>query len=206
VTPKLFEKLDNPTHLNVSYSSWSLFYILDVLVLIAVVAGGVLLDSRKLLSPLVYVPAVGGLMLLGAIFGGTAYDPFFASGFVGSLGLGAFFLGRAAWRELTVNRHARRLEELNEEAQVARARAQAAEAEARLRGEAPAPVGAAAGADPKARELSGAERTQAESIGLDRPSGPAEGGGTGAAPGEGGGAAGDAPAAGGGEEGSGDRS
>lgn len=172
--PYRFEKLDAPTRLAVRYMSWPLFYLLDVLVLVGVVALGVFFDLRKLVSPAAYVPVAAALMLLGATFGGKGLEPFAASGFVGALGLGGFFLLRGVWREATVLRHERRLAELAQEAQVARARAQAAEAEARLRA-GQAPVAAAAPTppvDPKARPMGPGEQAAADRIEFqDRPGG-----------------------------------
>lgn len=159
--PRLLEKLANPSRLTVRYASWPLFYLLDVLALVGVVAGGVLLERRGAVRTLPYVFAAGGLCVLGATFLGRAFEPYFASGLVGAAGLGGFALLRGAWRELTVERHQRRLEELAEEAKVARARAQAAEAEARSRGLAPTP-GAAADAAPKGADPKGAAPTEAE--------------------------------------------
>ena len=189
--PYLFEKLDAPTRLSVRYMSWPVFYLLDVLVLVAIVAAGVLLDARKLVPAVAYVPVAAALMLLGATFGGKALEPFAASGFVGALGLGGFFLLRGVWRELTVLRHERRVAELAQEAQVAKARAQAAEAEARLRANQPVAVGAPAASasaslDPKARALGADEAAAADRIeyhageGSD-PAGPSTGPSTGPA-------------------------
>ncbi|MEZ6188741.1 MAG: hypothetical protein R3F62_27530 [Planctomycetota bacterium] len=171
--PYLLEKLDNPMQLSVRYSSWALFYLLDVLALIGVVALGVVLDRKGILRAGFYAPLAVAACLLGAAFVGRATEPLFASGFVGGLGLCGFALVRGAWQELTVKRHERRLTELQEEAQVARARAQAAEAEARLRQNAPVAVGAAAATTPaspkKAAELSPAEARAAEEIPLEKP-------------------------------------
>lgn len=171
--PYLLEKLDNPMALDVRYSSWTLFYLLDVLCLIGVVAAGVLLDRKKVLRAGFYAPLAVAACLLGAAFAGRATEPLFASGFVGALGLSAFALIRGAWTELTVRRHERRLAELQEEAQVARARAQAAEAEARLRqpvGAAAATAAAAPTSPKKAPGLSPAETQAAEEIPLEKPS------------------------------------
>ena len=132
--PYLFEKLANPSELSVRYSTWPLFFLLDVLAFLGVVLLGVALDTKKVVSPLVYVGGAAAVSLLGAVFLGRALEPYFASGLVGSLGLGGFFLTRGMWRELTVLRHERRLEELEKEASVARARADAAQREAALRG------------------------------------------------------------------------
>jgi hypothetical protein len=147
---RVFEKLDNPSRLRVQYVSWPVFFLLDVLALVAVVALGAFLEARRLVSGLVYVAAAAGLTVLGATFLGKAMEPFFASGLVGAVGLGGMFLVRGAWRELTVERHARRMAELAQEAQVAKARAQAAEAEARVRPGPAGPVIQATPRDPKA--------------------------------------------------------
>lgn len=172
--PYLFEKLANPSELSVRYSTWPLFFLLDVLAFLGVVLLGIALDTKKVVSPLVYVGGAAAVSLLGAVFLGRALEPYFASGLVGSLGLGGFFLVRGMWRELTVLRHERRLEELEKEAALARARAEAAQREAALRGvvvatprptaeEAPAP---AKGDEPKggdaAEAAAAAERIQLE--------------------------------------------
>ncbi|MCA8922472.1 MAG: hypothetical protein KDD82_11725 [Planctomycetes bacterium] len=167
--PYLIEKLDNPMELKVRFSSWALFYLLDVLALLGVVGAGVLLDRKQILRAGFYAPLAVAACLLGAAFVGRATEPLFASGFVGALGLSAFALLRGVWQELTVRRHERRLAELQEEAQVARARAQAAEAEARLRGNAPAPAAAVAASPKKAPGLSPEERRAAEEIPLQKP-------------------------------------
>jgi hypothetical protein len=133
-SPYLFEKLANPSTLSVRYSTWPLFFLLDVLVFLGVVVLGVVLDLRGLVKPVAFVSVAAALSLLGAVFLGRALEPYFASGLVGSVGLGGFFLARGLWRELTVLRHERRLSELAQEAMVAKARADAAEREAALQG------------------------------------------------------------------------
>ncbi len=130
---RVLEKLDNPSRLTVRFASWPVFFLLDVLALAAVVALGAFLEARRLLPGAAYVAGAAAVAILGATFLGKAWEPFFASGLVGAVGLGGFFVARGAWRELTVERHARRMAELAQEAQVAKARAQAAEAEARAR-------------------------------------------------------------------------
>ena len=52
------------------YSAWTLFYLFDVLALLAVVGLGVFLDARKLVGPVVFVSLSAALMVLGANFGG----------------------------------------------------------------------------------------------------------------------------------------
>src|SRR5690606_33301898 len=108
-----------------------------------------LLEARRLLPGAAYVAGAAALAILGATFLGKAWEPFFASGLVGAVGFGGFLVARGAWRELTVERHARRMAELAQEAQAAKARAQAAEAEARARAGA-GPVVQATPHDPKA--------------------------------------------------------
>ena len=110
--PYLFEKLANPSRLSVRYTTWPVFFLLDVLVFLGVVVLGVALDLRSWVKPVVYVSVAGALSLLGAVFMGRALEPYFASGLVGAAGLGGFFLLRGMWRELTVGRHQRRLSEL----------------------------------------------------------------------------------------------
>lgn len=144
VEARLLEKLDNPSRLSVRFMGWSLFFLLDVMALLAVVVAGVVLDRKGLVRPLAYVGGAAAASVLGATFLGRSLEPFCASALVGAGGLGGFFLLRGAWRELTTERHARRMAELAEEAQVAKARAHAAEAEARTRGL----VGAHAGSSP----------------------------------------------------------
>lgn len=158
---RVFEKLDNPSRLTVRYASWPVLFFLDVLALVAVVALGGFLEARRLLPGAAYVAVAGALAILGATFLGKAWEPFFASGLVGAAGLGAFFLGRGAWRELTVERHARRMAELAQEAQVAKARAQAAEAEARAR------AGASVAAAPRDPKAGGGDAAGADQIQLD---------------------------------------
>jgi hypothetical protein len=192
--PYLFEKLDSPTRLEVSSMAWPLFYFLDVLILLIVVGLGVFIDRQGLArASVAYVAAGAALMLLGGTFAGKSVEPYFASGMVGVLGLGTFFLGRGLWRELTVVRHQRRLEELAEQAQVAKARAQAAEAEARLRATAPVAAGVAVSAapvDPKAAPADDAPADAGEVLegvdmeDVDGPSdGPSDGAGDGASDG-----------------------
>lgn len=137
--PRTFEKLDSPSRLKVRYATWPVFFFLDVLCLVGVIALGAVVEAKQLARPLVFVGASAAVALLGATFLGRAWEPFLASALVGSAGLGAFYVLRGGWREVTVERHKRRMAELAEEAQVAKARAQAAEAEAKLR-----PAGAAA--------------------------------------------------------------
>lgn len=152
--PYLFEKLANPSRLSVRYSTWPLFFLLDVLAFLGVVLLGIALDTKKVVAPLVYVGGAAAISLLGAVFLGRALEPYFASGLVGSLGLGGFFLTRGLWRELTVLRHERRLEELEKEAGLARARADAAQREGALRGvvvATPKPAAPEASADAKAK-------------------------------------------------------
>lgn len=146
---RVLEKLDNPSRLTVRFASWPVFFLLDVLALAAVVALGALLEARRLLPGAAYVAGAAALAILGATFLGKAWEPFFASGLVGAVGFGGFLVARGAWRELTVERHARRMAELAQEAQAAKARAQAAEAEARARAGA-GPVVQATPHDPKA--------------------------------------------------------
>lgn len=164
---RVFEKLDNPSRLRVQYASWPVFFLLDVLALVAIVALGAFLEARKLLSGLVYVAVASGVMVLGATFLGKAMEPFFASGLVGAVGLGGLFLVRGAWRELTVERHARRMEELAQEAQVAKARAQAAEAEARVR-PAAGPVVQATPRDAKGGRADAGDAAAADGIHLEQ--------------------------------------
>lgn len=162
---RVLEKLDNPSRLTVRFASWPVFFLLDVLALVAVVALGGFLEARRLVPGVAYVAAAAGLAILGATFLGKAWEPFFASGLVGAVGLGGFFVARGAWRELTVERHARRMAELAQEAQVAKARAQAAEAEARARAGA-APAVQATPHDPKA---AAGDAAGADDIRLDPP-------------------------------------
>lgn len=131
--PYLFEKLDNPSRLRVRYASWSAFVLVDLLACVFAVALGLFLTGRGVLGAASYTALAAGLAALGAVFLGRAVDAYCFSALLGSLGLGAFFLGQAVWRELTVVRHQRRLAELAKEERLARARAEAAEAEARLR-------------------------------------------------------------------------
>jgi hypothetical protein len=157
----------------VRYASWSTFYIVDLLALLAVVGLGLFLTLRKLTSSAAYVAVAAGLTVLGAAFLGRASEPYFASGLAGALGLGAFFLSRGLWRELTVHRHERRLAELDREEELAYARASVAGAEARLRGDVqatPRVAPAVTPTDPKAPPkgpISAAEQTEAERIHMD---------------------------------------
>jgi hypothetical protein len=169
---RVFEKLDAPSRLAVRYVAWPLLFLLDVLVLVGVIALGAFVEARRLASGLAYVSLAAAVAVLGATFLGKAWEPFFASGLVGAVGLGGFFLARGAWRELTIERHARRMAELAEEAQVARARAMAAEAEARARSGAPAQATArpAKGGETSAQA---ADAAAADAIRLDP--GPASG-------------------------------
>ncbi|MGE0707621.1 MAG: hypothetical protein AB7N76_08135 [Planctomycetota bacterium] len=175
--PYLFEKLANPSRLSARYSTWPLFFLLDVLVFLGVVVLGVVLDLRGLVKPIAFVSVAAAGSLLGAVFLGRALEPYFASGLVGSLGLGGFFLARGMWRELTVLRHERRLAELDKEAAVARARAEAAQREAALRGAVvatprpaapaapaaePAGKGAVKKGEPTAEELAAADKIKLE--------------------------------------------
>ncbi len=166
-----FEKLENPSRLTVTAMRWSLFYLLDLLVFLAVVGAGVGLERARVAGPAAYVSVAAGLAVLGGAFLGRSLEPFCASALAGSVGLGVFFFGRGVWRELTTLRHERRLAALAEEAEVARERARAAEQAARARGAAaPAP----APADPKAagKDGEGADAAEAERIQFDEgPSG-----------------------------------
>jgi uncharacterized membrane protein len=149
-TPYLFERLDGGLKVSVQAMAWPLFYLLDLLILLAVVAAGFVLDKKKLVpSPWLFPLVAGAIALTGGAVAGRALEPFFAAAFLGAVGLVAFFLLRGAVRELTERRTERKVERTEREAQVARERAAAAEAEARLQEVSqpepePEPVGAGA--------------------------------------------------------------
>jgi hypothetical protein len=173
VVPKLFSKLDGRARLKVAFVRWPLFYVLDIAALVAVVAMGVALERRGKVRAVAYAPIAAGAMLLLAAFGGASLEPFFESGLIGAVGLGAFWLCRATWRELTVERHRRRLEVLAAEAQVAKARAAALEAEEH--GTRPTPPPAPTPPEPKG-PATAADEYEAAKISLEekKPDAPGE--------------------------------
>ncbi|MGE0707619.1 MAG: hypothetical protein AB7N76_08125 [Planctomycetota bacterium] len=129
----LFERLGGGLSVSARVMAWPLFYLLDLLILVAVVALGFTVDKRQLLpSPWIFPLVAGALSMAGGAVLGRALEPFFAAAFLGSVGLVAFFLLRGALREVTERQAARNAERTEREAQVARERAAAAEAEARL--------------------------------------------------------------------------
>ena len=133
-TPYLFERLGGNVAPRVRVMAWPLFYLLDLIVLCAVVAGGLFYDKRQLPgAPWAFPLGVIALSLAGGAVGGRALQAFCAAALLAALGLVVVFLGRALWRELTERRAARGAERTEREAQVARARAEAMEAEASLR-------------------------------------------------------------------------
>ncbi len=128
--PLLFEKADGGMSVAVPYASWGAFYLLDVLLIAAVIALGVLLDRRGVSPALYPCAAAAALVLLGHVIGRPA-AVFLAAGVVGAAGLGGVWALRGLARELSARRAERREAERAREAQVTKARAQAAEAEAR---------------------------------------------------------------------------
>jgi hypothetical protein len=130
--PYLFESTDGAAEVSVSYVGRPLYYFLAALALLAVVGGGLFLESRKVVSlgPFALLSAL--VVLLGAATLGEAWQPFLASGLVGASGLGFLFLARSVWGELVAERGERAKARGDVEAQVAAQQARAAEAEARL--------------------------------------------------------------------------
>ncbi len=130
----LFERLGAEVSPRVRVMAWPLFYLLDLLVLVLVVACGFVLALKKTPgAPWAFPLIVLALSLVGGAVGGRALQPFFAAAFLGASGLLMVFLVQAMWRELTVRRSERAVERGEREAQVARERAAAMEAEAALR-------------------------------------------------------------------------
>lgn len=130
----LFERLGAQVAPRVRLMAWPLFYLLDLLALILVVATGLICARKKLPgSPWAFPLGVLALSLVGGAVGGRALQPFFAAAFLGASGLLLVFLLQAMWRELTETRTVRNAERGEREAQVARERAAAMEAEAALR-------------------------------------------------------------------------
>jgi hypothetical protein len=158
--PRLFEKLDGQAHLSVVYASWPALYGLGVLALAFVVALGGFLESRKIVTSVSYFAVSAGTTFFLAVVASRSYEPFLATAFTGSLGIGSFWFIRACWYELTIERHRRHLEALSREAEVAKARAAAAEAEARAATRSPTPPPAPKGG-------SAAEGQGGEKIGFD---------------------------------------
>jgi len=152
--PYLFERLDGGLSLRVTAMAWPLFYLLDFLILAAVIVAGFLVDKKQLLPSAWILPlAVVAVSMTGGAVAGRAFEPFFAAAFLGGVGLIAFFLLRGVVREVTERQAERNAERTEREAQVARARAQAAEAEATLQR-------ATAGGDPAATGAAGAGGAQ----------------------------------------------
>lgn len=147
----LFERLGASVTPRVRVMAWSVFYLLDLLVLVLVVACGLVLARKETPgAPWAFPLGVLALSLVGGAVGGRALQPFFAAAFLGASGLLLVFLVQAMWRELTVRRSERQEERGEREAQVARERAAAMEAEAALREAEDAPEESAedAGEDP----------------------------------------------------------
>jgi len=130
----LFERLGAEVSPRIRVMAWSVFYLLDLLVLVLVVAFGLVLARKETPgAPWAFPLTVLALSLVGGAVGGRALQPFFAAAFLGASGLLTVFLVQAMWRELTVRRSERQGERGEREAQVARERAAAMEAEAALR-------------------------------------------------------------------------
>jgi uncharacterized membrane protein len=130
----LFERLGAQVTPRVRVMAWSVFFLLDLLVLVLVVACGLVLARKEAPgAPWAFPLTVLALSLVGGAVGGRALQPFFAAAFLGASGLLMVFLIQAMWRELTVRRSERQEERGEREAQVARERAAAMEAEAALR-------------------------------------------------------------------------
>jgi hypothetical protein len=128
---RLFSKLNGSAELSVGYMSWILRDTLVALIFVLIVVAGFVVERKKLVSAVAFfgVSTTATLVLWTFTEGTTALV--MRGAFLGGSMLGAVWLVRGVWREMTVERQKRLIEVLEAETQVARARAAAAEVQSR---------------------------------------------------------------------------
>ncbi|MDF1666015.1 MAG: hypothetical protein P1V97_29935, partial [Planctomycetota bacterium] len=134
--PHFFSKLNGSAELSIGYMSPLLRRALQAMAFIFVIVLGFVIERQKIVSATVFFGVAATTTLVLAMFNEGTTSQMMGFAFFGSQTLGAIWLVRGVWNELTVERQKRLIEVLEAETKVARARAAAAEVQSR--GAAPA--------------------------------------------------------------------
>lgn len=129
--PHLFSKLNGSAELSIGYMSPMLRRALQAMAFVFVIVLGFVIERQKLVSATVFFGLASTSTLVLAMFNEGTTSQMMGFAFFGSQALGAIWLVRGVWNELTVERQKRLIEVLEAETKVARARAAAAEVQSR---------------------------------------------------------------------------